>query len=100
MPTMQIPEFLLARIAEDEAEARRWIARRKPWAGESFDVFHAGTEERVLAECEVKRRLVEQISRVREWVGSYAVRDFVLQTLATIYADHPDYREEWKPWKP
>lgn len=22
----------------------------------------------------------------------------VLRDLASIYADHPDYREEWRPW--
>lgn len=50
---------------------------------------------RVLAECEAKRRIVEQVGNIA-WVGSYAVRDFVLEALALPYADHPDYRDEWR----
>ncbi len=50
---------------------------------------------RVLAECDAKRRIVEQVEDVK-WTGSYAVRDTVLRLLALSYAGHPDYREEWR----
>ena len=50
---------------------------------------------RVLAECEAKRLLVARVTDV-SWAG-YAVRDFVLESLALPYADHPDFREEWRP---
>lgn len=68
---MTITEFLLARIAEDEAVAQRAASfgadfigydtgdRSDAWRGE------AGPYDptRVLAECEAKRRIVEQLQR-------------------------------------
>lgn len=50
---------------------------------------------RVLAECEAKRRIIEQVRDV-EWTSSYAVRDFVLEHLALPYADHPDFDPAWR----
>jgi hypothetical protein len=47
---------------------------------------------RVLAECEAKRRIVE--------MHAYQEEHFTpdeLRALALPYADHPDYREEWRP---
>lgn len=44
---------------------------------------------RVLAECRAKRRLVEELGAFR--------RGAALRLLAMPYADHPDYRQEWKP---
>lgn len=65
---------------------------------------------RVLAEVEAKRRILDDVlptmqsdeMRIAgEWgVGSEPVReasDDLLSLLALPYADHPDYREEWKP---
>jgi hypothetical protein len=89
-----LTDFLLARIAEDEAVA----LRARDNAG-SFGVgghMVAWTPGRVLAECEAKRRIIERVSEVK-WTGSYAVRDVVLEILALPYADHPDYRPEWRP---
>jgi hypothetical protein len=94
---MELIEFLLARIAEDEAVAQsigldprsvfrryggstvRWIAAagERPWVD---------ARSRVLAECEAKRRIVTECG----WVT-------VMQLLALPYAGHPDYRQEWKP---
>jgi len=57
---------------------------------------------RVLAECEVKRRIVDLAREARETqragygAADYYMRD-VLRLLALPYADHPDYRQEWKP---
>ena len=45
---------------------------------------------RVLAECEAKRRLIALGEKDSYW-------DDVLRILALPYADHPDYREEWRP---
>jgi hypothetical protein len=100
--TATIADFLLARIAEDETEAHRWIARRQSWSGESFDVFTAGSEERVLADCEAKRRIVEEALDYSpelasgdngEWAFSQTLR-----LLALPHAEHPDYRaDEWSP---
>jgi hypothetical protein len=56
---------------------------------------------RVLAECEAKRRIVEYGHRAaletedRFAIYGLAIAD-VLRALAQPYADHPDWREEWR----
>lgn len=98
-----LAEFLLARIAEDEADARGFDGGYCQWGS-----------ARVLAECEAKRRIVEWCSeRNRIWAGTLAddptdptkhiPGDYVhkedapvLRLLALPYADHPDYRQEWR----
>lgn len=74
---MTLTDFLLARIAEDDAaiEDRGW--------------------SRQLADCEAKRAVVLAVADT-DW-STYAVRDVVLAHLATAYADHPDYRDELRP---
>jgi hypothetical protein len=114
MTAPTLTEFLLARIAEDEAAAMTahhesmrgyagpgFIRSIVEWRSQARDVrgrelIERYTPARVLAECEAKRRIIEQLSDVG-WVGSYAVRDFVLEQLTLPYADHPDFREEWRP---
>jgi Family of unknown function (DUF6221) len=124
-----LADFLLARIAEDEAMARHaalrdpaWsIAEPSPalWGDDPRDsVVLAGGKpiascnpeyggglvaehiahwdpERVIAECEAKRRVVEQFSLTRTMTGTAAVTP-LLRLLGLPYADHPDYREEWR----
>ena len=46
---------------------------------------------RVIAECRAKRQVVEAVA------ADDATRELVLRSLAVVYADHPDYREEWRP---
>ena len=149
---MTLTEFLLARVAEDEAAARlavglKWHAQGGPdlrtiphdspgsvepcW----FQIARGGADDgphadpvvglrarldsfrhiarhdpaRVLAECEAKRRIVEEVVPHLEHVESSAIdggmydedaphaqRD-LLRLLALPYTDHPDYREEWRP---
>lgn len=147
--TVTLADFLLARIAEDEAVARaatpgpwKWADDAEPWLETVAERYHPEwawtgpdivisaygmhTEgwvdcepnnrdhiarfdpARVLAECAVKRGVVER------WRSNQAASDLeprssghsmraaaelleVLRLLATIYADHPDYREEWRP---
>lgn len=67
----------------------------------THDVDHIARHDpaRVLAECDAKRRIVEQyIDAVkgRKWATCTAL-ERVLPVLALPYADHPDYREEWRP---
>lgn len=96
-------EFLLARIAEDEAvvhephESVR-VERCKDmdrieW-DDSCGYARLGVG-RVLAECEAKRRIVEREMNSQTPI-TYR-REFVLRDLAGVYADHPDYRDEWQP---
>ena len=99
---MDLTEFLLARIAEDEA-----------WQREHAH-FHEAPEyvppwwKRVDRECEAKRRIVER-HRFKpipkydtrpqlDWCA--CLKDWPcpdLLDLASVYADHPDYDEDWRP---
>jgi len=113
MVKMTLTEFLLARIAEDEGAARdayydgqRWVSEEEVvvaadkeldpvlYLDRKRDAHHAQNwpPARVLAECEAKRRLVR-------WCGQWGEPAFrePLAFLAIPYADHSDYREEWKP---
>jgi hypothetical protein len=112
---MTLTEFLLARIAEDEAI---WggVSKRTPttdlalaagnWPdGESAILL---TTNRHAAECDTKRRIVSLHSRseglydqgvliecLEGCIGAYPCK--TLRLLALPYADHPDYLPEWRP---
>lgn len=77
-----ITEFLLARIAEDEAAAQP---------------FPGAADQRALRECAAKRAIVESCTAVDDWQDEYAVglRDDTLQSLAAAYSDHSDHQQEW-----
>ena len=128
---MELVEFLLARIAEDEAEIGPILGPDESagpngigWAevGAISDVLMS-SHRRALAECEAKRRIVERCrpqyvvlyreserplasafdqSTVKTEGHSGPIWPFegaesILRDLAAVYADHPDYREEWRP---
>jgi hypothetical protein len=93
--TLAIADFLLARIAEDEK-----VARDKEWE-----------PARVVAECEAKRRIIEREhvecgGHPGPWMPhddygpGYCWREdehnMTLTDLAAVYADHPEYRDEWR----
>jgi hypothetical protein len=137
-----LTEFLLARIGEDEDDARAAVDDDPNWlhlgdgriiqgdAGFSVSSgwlelphrYEAGDHitrhdpARVLAECEAKRRIVElafsHAAKIDgEWGCCHSVQGIrdglcdeqrpddlpLLRLLALPYADHPDYRDEWKP---
>jgi hypothetical protein len=109
--TMTLTEFLLARIAEDEAAAERGRSHN---GGGTFANDNYGyllvQPARVLAECAAKRQAIEaawgdQVQIEGEWGHcqgreEMSVKDdnpAVVEHLAAVYADHPDYREEWRP---
>jgi hypothetical protein len=57
---------------------------------------------RVLAECDAKRRIVElcqrlEHKRMNDNLWNIDEDEEILAALALPYANHPDYREEWKP---
>jgi hypothetical protein len=125
VPTLD--EFLLARIAEDKriaadaaaAGQERWQPEDVPTPGSAHP--HVGEHvarhdpARVLAECAAKRRLVlacRDSGFDRAFLGARprGLADFLLSphdqhqlaalTLALLampYADHSDYRPEWRP---
>jgi hypothetical protein len=99
-----IPEEEAVVAADRDLDAILFLDRRR-------DAVHAArwSPARVLAECEAKRRIVETAQRTQASLESrrapandainghvLAYRDVVRQ-LAVIYADHPDYRKEWRP---
>lgn len=59
---------------------------------------------RVLAECEAKRRIVDAAQRAAQsdrqsehLRGIREADNYTLWCLSLPYADHTDYREEWRP---
>lgn len=59
-----LSEFLLERIAEDEATAGRWHDRECDFLGNDFDEdTDCRGPARVLAECDAKRRIVNSAPR-------------------------------------
>lgn len=125
--TQTLADFLLTRIAEDEAWAIEainlaviydnpkwhWIVSHDD--GSRWQPTNA-TPRRVLAECEAKRRIVdlhvpttyrhgpEACAVCTQWddypwrveVGEDRWPCATLRLLALPYADHPDFREEWR----
>lgn len=100
---MTLADFLLARIEEEQAQLPLGILawdehRRVGWArADPHGSVSAARSrlEKQKAECEAKRRIVDALSNTG-W-ATYAVRDVILALLALPYADHPDYRDEWRP---
>lgn len=94
---MTLAEFLLARIAEDAARWNNWA---------QFREIGAGFRDHLLAECEAKRRIVDVAERMvldaddpeggmsikERWLTGSSSRT-ILTSLASVYADHPDYGE-------
>ena len=119
---MSIVEFLEARIAEDESLAQAAIKSHAPdevWESElgslnlwpeDIAFWASQTPYRVLAECAAKRAIIKQHEQSgSRWEGfpradkqvTYCLEDqhaspcMTLSHLAAVYADHPDYQQEW-----
>ncbi|GLY81855.1 DUF6221 family protein [Actinoallomurus iriomotensis] len=100
-----LAEFLRARLDEDERDAQE--TERLVESGMEVPGAVTYSPERVLREVEAKRQLVREISTLTEFdwgepdgsMRSDYVEAFrrVLRIHALPYADHPDYREEWRP---
>jgi hypothetical protein len=100
---MTIAEFLLARIAEDEAlwrlaveaEVAFTALRGAQISGHPLAaVPPPAFGRRMLAECEAKRRIIEGMAPYGPIDDINA--DEILPLLALPYADHPDYDEGWR----
>lgn len=97
---MNITDFLLARISEDEADARvDAVEMDRSSVSVQFDCATQArfTPARVLAECAVKREIISWW--VDGLIGYVRVNDGELTNpllpLAAVYASHPDYRQGW-----
>ena len=96
--------FLRARLDEDEAVIRPNLGGRGLGDDGTFPDYRTYTDDdtnaaddflfhfrspRMLREVEAKRSLID-------WHAAGGMRN-VLTHLASVYADHPDYRAEWRP---
>ena len=100
IPYMTLTEFLLARIAEERESALTRAATSRSLAGQLYPT-------RAIAACDAKRRIVERCSPVdlpndgpdiarTAWDAFNVLNKATLRDLAAIYADHIDYRDEWR----
>src|SRR4029079_5641215 len=97
-------DWLLEQIAEDEAEARRWQQNIEDDHYDGLERIDLGWKpDRVLAECEAKRRLVEFARDLYQLdpsdhplIRTNRQAMYILRLLALPHADRPGYREEWK----
>lgn len=114
---MNLTEWLLAELAEDERVARAATTRggstvytdaRRGGKQAVLDHVMRHDPARVLADCAAKRRIVERHRRCDAHTvpgdcdacltcgdGSLWPCDDVL-ALASVYADRPGYRDEWR----
>lgn len=117
--TPSLVAFLRARLDEDERDAQRvasaYADEESFWA--PAVVINAGAlviPARVLAEVVAKRWIVEEHFNINDGdcstcvVGQWGYPTnggavpqhfpcLTLRLLASVYADHPDYQEDWKP---
>jgi hypothetical protein len=93
-------DFLLERIHWDEVAALDDFTDGPEGGycrGDSLgETVLLADPERVLVECQAKRLIIEQY-RIKSHNGRWAPDlEMVLLYLALSYADHRDYREEWR----
>jgi hypothetical protein len=69
---MTITEFLLARIAEDKDRASLVLIAEVDQSSGVPEIRHRAIQERVLAECEAKRQIVEQSAQAERLVMANA----------------------------
>jgi hypothetical protein len=107
----ELAEFLLARIAEESAlaeAAHRDAQTRGPITDDlradpdDHRVAHMflWSPDRVLAECEARRRIVEdylaQLDSHRSGWDARTPRDISVRALGLPYTGHPGYRDDWR----
>jgi hypothetical protein len=90
---MTLTDFLLARIAEDEEWLREYGEMRNGWVPGPRPVDDC---RRLLAECEAKRQILRDFELFAPPHGWFRHAMRTLGHLALPYADHPEYREEWR----
>jgi hypothetical protein len=108
-------QFLRARLDEDERRARRAIdGPRNQFVSADEDIDPLLFDEdgtfalpaRVLAEVDAKRRIVDRMAGMLaaaegdsevDHYGGLDAAEGTLELLALPFADHPVYRDEWRP---
>lgn len=120
--TDSLVAFLRARLDEEQREAEAALERTTTTRRRIGGQWVEGTIQppewrrsvwppaRVLAEVDAKRRIIEQhtVTEASEFEGKTDTITYcpicrndgecpTLRLLALPYADHPDYRAEWRP---
>lgn len=106
--TDDLVAFVKARLQEDEQLAR--AARGHEVEALASDEAHAHmtrwSTQRVLAEVQAKRHIIERCEQYARWAANddgpgfqalEAAGDHMLRLLALPYAGHESYRAEWAP---
>jgi hypothetical protein len=117
----ELTDFLLARIADDENGTQPGTIQNGIFSGimQHYGMDEADSDDqeqaseitsavmdylrpRVLAECEAKRQIVGWLSSIAQaHIGANGEfshdADTALKLLASVYADHDDYQESWRP---
>lgn len=94
----ELVRFLLARVDDDDTALRK-LARVPDHAPVAPGY---ASLERLQAECLAKRRIIgaaQQLLALRDQPSEKPVREAatqVLRSLASAYADHSAFREEWR----
>lgn len=86
---MSLVKFLLSRTAETEG----WV---------EHPLFPPAVRDRLVAECEAKRRIVTihgngdaWCDHCSDWGDEASDQCPTLRLLAAVHASHPDYDPEW-----
>jgi hypothetical protein len=99
----EVIAFLLARIGEQQLAAARGLQTMAEHPADAVDYrlatqrIGAAPPEQVFRECEAKRRIVAQLDIMLDADALHDSAERLLRLLALLYADHPDYHEEWQP---
>ena len=95
--------FLRSRIDEDTWTVGQVVSAVQD--GWGWEPTAGRGPERVVREAAAKQAILDDFTAVSDNLGAIAARFGVhnvsgydtLRHLAAVYADHPDYQEEWKP---
>jgi len=97
----ELTEFIDARVAEDEQRARNdgadamtgaWWKHYPEGAYYELQTRTLAASSRTLAECGTKRHLLDEAL-----VWGEGCLDVMARYMAEVYAEHADFREEWRP---
>jgi hypothetical protein len=108
-----VATFLHARLDEDESVARA-CAGDGEWDADSIAIYGEGLAPevrnhmarhdpaRVLADVTAKREVLRLAEGFHDYAETFmngvaSRMEGALRLFALAYADHPDYREEWRP---
>ena len=105
-PPVSLQEFLEARLAEDHHEAQEaaqaaWVedSPSSPW----FSTYHPTASHpivgvwphRALADIAAKRAMIRYEPYGGDGNDAHMAHEEILILLASVYRDHPQWREEW-----